>query len=65
MKVVSFTAREWNRFGEKQELHFRNVNLNMSIKHPNGEIQQNIGCINLLFMGKNKAGRISLGVVSM
>ena len=29
-----------NRFGETQELHFRHVNFEMFIKHPNGEINK-------------------------
>lgn len=28
-----------NRFGQKQEVHLKNVYFEMSMKHPNGEIQ--------------------------
>lgn len=37
----------------------------MFIKHPNGEIWQNTGYINLFFTGKDDDGNKSLGVVNM
>lgn len=44
-----------NRFGETQELHFRHVNFEMFIKHPNGEINKALDTLTYCSWARTKS----------